>query len=113
MPKRSKVVRKIACIEYLDSSIVLPVKRSHGIFGTCLRRVLRVVEPQTQVVKLDRISDGIHRGIRKRWVVEHERSVGGRCLRNDESLDTEPTDEPFMTDAILVGLNIALVPGRY
>src|SRR6516164_3281131 len=99
VPQRSSVIREIACIEYLDASVVLPVKGSHGVWAACLNCILRVVEPQTQMVKLDRISDGIHRGIRKRRIVEHERSVSGRCLRNDESLNAKPTDERLMTDA--------------
>ena len=63
-PQGSNVIREIACIEYLDTSIVLPVKRSHGAKGACLLRVIWVVEPQTQVVMLDRISRGIRRSIR-------------------------------------------------
>ena len=106
------VITEIACIEYLDTSVVLPVKGGHGIWAACINRVVRVVEPQTQVVKLDRISRGIGCRIRKLWVVERCRSGSGGWGRNDESLDTEPTYEPFMTDAIPVRLNIALVPGK-
>jgi hypothetical protein len=74
------VIREIACIEYLDTSVVLPVNGGHGFWAACIKRVVRVVEPQTQVVKLDRISRGIGRGIRKGWVIEHERSGGREVL---------------------------------
>ena len=75
VPKRSKVIREIfgIGIEHLNASIVLAVEWSNGARTASLCCVLRVVKPQTQVVKLDRISRGIRRGVRKRSVVEHER----------------------------------------
>jgi hypothetical protein len=41
------IIREIACIEYLDTSVVLPVKGGHGGRTACIFRVLWVVEPQT------------------------------------------------------------------
>ena len=32
---------------------MLPVKWGHGVWAACIKRVLRVVEPQTQMVKLE------------------------------------------------------------
>src|SRR4029077_7258121 len=74
-------------------------------------RIVRVVEPQTHMVKLDRISRWIRRSIRKRLVVEHNRGRR-RARRHYKGLYAETTDEDFMTDALAIGLDIALVPGK-
>src|SRR5262249_42105752 len=111
VPKRSKVIREIGCIEYLNASMVLSIKRGHGTQGTHPHRVRGCIEPQTQVVSLDRISRRIRRSIRKWLAVEHERSRCG-ARRHDKGLYAETTDEDFMTDAVAVGLDIALVPGK-
>jgi hypothetical protein len=52
---------------------------------------------------------GILRGIRKRLVVEHERS-GSDARRNDKGLYIKSTDESAVSHAIAVCLDIALVP---
>ena len=62
------------------------------------------------MVKLDRIKRGIERSVRKRSV-EHDWSRS-RTLRHDKGFYAETTDEPFMADAVFVGLDIALVPGK-
>ena len=44
-------------------------------------------------------------------MVEHERGRR-RARRHDKGLYAETTDEDFMTDALAIGLDIALVPGK-
>jgi len=73
---------------------VLAVEGRDTVSGPGFCGVSRRVEPQTQVVKLDRVCRGIVVRIRERlWVVEVNDRSRSDARRNDESLDTEATDE--------------------
>src|SRR5215472_17035498 len=116
MPQGSKVIREIGGlgIEHLNASVVLPVESSNGARTASILCVLRRVEPQAQMVSMDRFSCRTRRPIRipiGRHIVKHYRRwhVTWR-LRHDEGLNIEPADEPLMANAILVGLDITLVP---
>src|SRR6478672_2571872 len=45
---------EITSVEYLNACVVLTVKRGLSIWATCLERGSRTIEPQPQVIKLDR-----------------------------------------------------------
>jgi hypothetical protein len=51
--QRSLEVREMACIEHLDTSIVLPVKGGDVGCAACPLCVLRRVKPQTQMVSVN------------------------------------------------------------
>ena len=116
MPKRSKVIREIGGlgIEHLNASVVFPVESSNGGGTASIVCVLRRVEPQAQMVSMDRFSFRARRPIRKpigRHIVKHYRRWHVTWgLRHNEGLDIEPSDEPAVADAVSVGLNITLVP---
>jgi hypothetical protein len=52
--KWSPEILEIAGIEHLDTCVVLSVKRGHGAWAACLLGILCGVEPQTQLVNVDR-----------------------------------------------------------
>src|SRR5215469_18609029 len=116
MPQGSKVIREIGGlgIEHLNASVVLPVESSNGVRTARVLCVLRRVEPQTQMVSMDRFSFRTRRPVWKpvgRHIVKHYRRwhVSWR-LRHNEGLDIEPSDELAVPDAVPVGLDITLVP---
>ena len=116
MPQGSKVIWKSEGlgIEHLNASVVFPVESSNGVRTVGIFCVLRRVEPQTQMVSMDRFSCRTRRPIRKpigRHIVKHYRRWHVTWgLRHDEGLDIEPSNEPLMADAVPVGLDITLVP---
>ena len=72
--------------------------------------VRRRVEPQAQVIHLQGRRGGIHARIRE-WAAEHHGSrCGARC--DGERLDPEDPADVLKRVAMLVGLNVSLIPGH-
>src|SRR5262245_24350139 len=100
---------EIVSIQHLDSSGVIAIERS-GTAGTPgVRAINRGVEPQSEMISMDRLRDGI---ARRGLLVQN--AVRSRCWNgsrgHDERLDIEPAKEFPLTSSVGVGLDITLVP---
>jgi hypothetical protein len=75
--QRSSEIRKFAGIEDLDTRVMLPVEGGDDAWAACFYRVLRVVEPQAQVINLDRARRAELRANRShRLELDRSESVG-------------------------------------
>jgi hypothetical protein len=103
------VGRVIAGIQDLNPGIVLAVKRRNRRGTTrCLGRRRRA-KPKAEVVHLYRVERRVQARIRKRSI-EHDR---GWCAarRHCKRLNAEAANELPVASSILVGFDVALVPG--
>src|SRR5690242_11389426 len=83
--KRSREIRKIAGVEHLDACGVIPIERSYGGRAACLYCILRRIEPQAQVIRVDRCRCRIRGRIREGGTGVRGRG-GGDIRRHDERL---------------------------
>src|SRR5512140_1475773 len=88
---RPLVIGEVARIEHLEPRIVLSVERSNGGRASRVLGILRIVEPQPQMVLLDRVEGRVETGVRKR-ATEHDRSRSA-AWSDTERLNAEPADE--------------------
>jgi hypothetical protein len=110
LAQRSLVIRVVAGIEDLHPRVVFAIKRGHRIGTACLGRVVGGVEPQPEMEGVHRTGRGIGGGIGNRVMVEHG---GGRGTRRDnEGLGVEASRKIADPIAMVIGFNIALVPGQ-
>src|SRR4030081_2099189 len=104
--KRSLGITKLGGAKDLNACIMLAIKWCDGAWATCFYYILRVVEPQAQMVSLDRVCLGILRGIwNTLWIVERIVWSRRHAWRHDEGLNIETADELGVTHAVLIGFN--------
>ena len=85
-----------------------------GEVGGERREILRIlgrVEPEAEVKRVQRVGHRIDARVRKRVVV-HQRSRHRGSLRDDEGLFVETADEASVTFAVVISLDISLIPGQ-
>lgn len=101
MRQRASIIREIARIENLNSCVLLTVERSHDRlrltgFATQIERHFWIIEPEAQVILV------------RRW----ERDIAIIAERDRECLYIEDPLHSNAARAILIGLQIALIPGN-
>src|ERR1700730_2764302 len=105
-------VGKLAGVQALDASVMLPVKRSDSARAASFFHVLWIVKPQAQVINLNRVCRGILRGVGNTLGIMERIAWSGRnAWRNNERLNIEAADEFAVAHTVLVGVNIPLIPG--
>src|SRR5437016_4701222 len=104
------VIRVVAGIEHLDARVVLAIERRHRPWASRLGGVVWGVEPQPEMEGMHRPRLGVRIGIRNRAVVEHR--CGGLAWRHNEGLLIEAPRKISHPVAMVIRLNIALVPGQ-
>jgi hypothetical protein len=111
--ERSIGIGELSGIQDLDTGIMLAIERSHRAGTTQFDDVRRVVEPDADVIHLNRISDGILSGV---WdSIGIAERIGRRrsdALGDHEGFNAEPADELGMAHTELIGLNVSLVPSH-
>src|ERR1700756_1297696 len=103
--QRSRIVGEVRGIQDLNTGMVLAVERCDSGRAASFLRIVRRVEPQTQMIDL-------HRGrcwVCCRIIVEHLWCRGG-TRRDNECLDVKAPPETLLSNASGIGFNIALVP---
>src|SRR5262249_49323654 len=110
VPERTMIVREVAGVEHLDTRIVLTVEGGNGGGATSGLSSFRRSEPETEVVHLDRIEGRIRGGIGEGSVEDGRRGSGAGS--DGEGFDIEAADEAAKALAILVRLDVALMPGH-
>src|SRR5262245_31412130 len=90
---------------------MVAIEPRDGAWATSRKSVLGRVEPQPEMVRMDRLGRRVRDSVRERWIVVDEGCwLPGRGLRHNERLDVESPDELLLTFALGVGLDVALVP---
>ena len=108
-PQWSLVGIKIRRVQDLNTGIVFAIKGRHRGWTTVVLRVLVRVEPKTQMVSLYRVGRRVCRCIREWRIVEDCRCRRG-ALGKDEGLDIETSPEMFYGLALMIRLNVSLIP---
>src|ERR1700736_5044120 len=92
---------------------MLPVKRSDRGRAARFHDILRIVEPQAQMISLNRVRHRILKGV---WntirIVKRIARSRSHAWRHDEGFDTESADELTVAYTIFISLDIALVPRK-
>jgi hypothetical protein len=111
-PKWPVGVSELSGVKDLETRIVLSVEGCDDVWATCFYHVLWVVEPEAEMIELDRVCCGVVRCIRGTpWVVERVVWSGSNAGRHDERFNIETADELAVAFTVPVGLDIPLVPG--
>src|SRR3954471_1678073 len=106
--QRALEIGEVAGVEHLNAGVVVAVERRHIGRASGVGGVERRVEPQAEMEGVDRIRDRVLVRIGKRTAVDDRR--GDAALRDDERLFVEAADKTRMALAVLIGLDVALVP---
>jgi hypothetical protein len=108
-PQWSLVVREVRRVQHLNAGIVLAIEWRHRLWAAGVLGVCRRVEPEAQMVGLHGVSCRIPSGIGEWRIVEDEgcRSNSGG---DDECLDAEASPEVLHSVAVVVCLEVSLIP---
>ena len=92
---------------------MLAIEPSHGVRAAGRDGSIRRSEPEPEVERVDRLRRRVLVRVRERRLIMHD---GGRLvprgLRDDERLDVEASPESLVPFAVLVSLDVALIPGQ-
>src|SRR5205807_2028992 len=100
MRQWTRIIREVACIQNLDTSMLLTIERSDDWTGcpwltTLIERNLGVIEPETKVILMRRVECGC-------WA-----TLGDR-----ECLHIEDAPHRHVAFPLRICLQVALIPGN-
>ncbi len=110
LPQRASVIREVRGVQHLNPRVVLAVEGRHRSRAPGILSVRERVEPQAQMIHLEWSRGGIHARIRERAREDQRSRSAVRC--DGERLDAEDSPDVLKRVAILIGLDVSLIPGH-
>ena len=102
--------REVPRAEHLEACRMVTVEPC-GYGRTTRRHIQRRVEPQAQMIRVNRLRRRILTGIGERRLIVDDRRRPA-ALRDDEGLQVEAADEDLLAASVTIRLDIALIPGE-